>query len=76
LRARIPRSVTPSTQPSLPPSCAKLSFSLIVRDQRLDVTVGHDGHVVTARPDNDVVIEIAPGGREPVALEPGGAVRW
>ena len=41
--------------PSLPPSWTALSFSLIVRGQRLDVTLGHDEHVVTARPDNDAV---------------------
>ncbi len=62
--------------PALPASWTALSFSLIVRGQRLDVTIGHDGHVVTARPDNDAALDIVAGDRQPVALEPGGAVRW
>ena len=62
--------------PSLPPSWTALSFSVIVRGQRLDVTLSHDGHVVTARPGNDAAVEIVAGNRDPAALEPGGAVRW
>ncbi len=62
--------------PALPASWTALTYSLIVRGQRLDVTVGHDGSVVTARPDNIAAVEVAVADREPVALEPGGAVRW
>ena len=62
--------------PAVPASWNSLNFSLIVRGQRLDVTVGHGGHVVTSRPDNVAAVDVAVAGRDSVALEPGGAVRW
>jgi trehalose/maltose hydrolase-like predicted phosphorylase len=61
--------------PWLPPSWTELSFPLFMRDQPLDVALGHDGPVVTARPDIDITIEIAAGEVDPTALEPGGAVQ-
>jgi len=62
--------------PSLPPAWTSLTFALVVRGQRLDVTVSHDGHVVTSRPSNDHPIELVVGTGEPRELEPGGALRW
>jgi kojibiose phosphorylase len=65
-----------AVRPALPPAWSSLTFSVIVRGQRLDVTVGHDGNVVTARPDNTAAVDVTVADREPAVLEPGGAVRW
>jgi len=62
--------------PVLPPTWTSMSFPLLVRGQRLDVTLDHDGHVVTARPDNTSSLLIVRGDGEPAELEPGGALRW
>lgn len=61
--------------PSLPPSWTSLTFALIVRGQRLDVTAGHDGHVVTSRPTNTAPVTLMVGD-DRVEIEPGGARRW
>ena len=62
--------------PALPPTWSSLTFALIVRGQRLDVTAGRSGHVVTSRPDNDRDVELRVGDRDVAVLEPGGAIRW
>ena len=62
--------------PSMPASWTSLTFALVVRGQRLDVTASHAGHVVTAHPANAHSVRLAVGGAAPAELEPGGAIRW
>ncbi|WP_040495305.1 glycosyl hydrolase family 65 protein [Ilumatobacter nonamiensis] len=62
--------------PVLPPGWTSLTFALVVRGQRLDVTASHDGHVVTSRPVNDETVTLVVGDEPPADLEPGGALRW
>ena len=61
--------------PEIPSRWTSLSFTLVVRNQRLDVTIGKSGNVVTARPDNDVAVRVLTAD-ESNTVEPGGAVRW
>ena len=61
--------------PALPTPWTSLSFTLIVHGQHLDVTIGQDEHVVTARPDNERPVSVTVGD-QPATIEPGGALRW
>ncbi|MGA9278112.1 glycosyl hydrolase family 65 protein [Ilumatobacter sp.] len=62
--------------PAVPPAWTSITFALVIRGQRLDVTASHDGHVVTSRPTNDARVELVVGDADPAELEPGGALRW